>query len=141
MIKILIFPQWKEWKEKRSFISLADAANGRDIPPYGFSFFSRVSRPIIIIIIIKNIFSLVITRVNFYQHLLMKLQKRCYATAPVQNFVATFPETIFLRAACIATLQCLNHYLFSYIFIPTNFTFLVCMSLNFCNDGWAGRER
>ena len=52
----------------------------------------------------KNIFSLVITRVNIYQHLLMKLQKRCYATAPVQNFVATFPETIFLRSARTATL-------------------------------------
>ena len=89
----------------------------------------------------KNIFSLVITRVNIYQHLLMKLQKRCYATAPVENFVATFPETIFLRAARIATFQCLNHYPFSYIFIPTKFTFLVCMFFNFCNDGWAGREK
>ena len=89
----------------------------------------------------KKKFSLVITRVNIYQHLLMKVQKRCYATATVENFVATFPETIFLRAARIATFQCLNHYPFSYIFLPTKFTFLVCMFFNFCNDGWAGRGR
>ena len=89
----------------------------------------------------KNICSLVITGVNIYQHLLMKFQKRCCATAPVGNFLATFPETIFLRAACSATFQCLNHYPFSYIFISIKFTFLVCMSFNFCNDGWAGRER
>ena len=123
---------------KRSHISLADAANGQNIPPYGFSFFFRVSRQ-------KkkenNIFSLVNTRVNIYQHLLIKLHKRCYATAPVENCVATFPETIFLRGARIATFQCLNHYPFSYVFIPTKFTFLVCMFFNFCNDAWAGRER
>ena len=35
----------------------------------------------------------------------MKLQKRCYATAPVGNFLATFPETIFLLAARIASFQ------------------------------------
>ena len=39
MIKILILPWWKEWKMKRYLISLADAANRRNIPPYGFSFF------------------------------------------------------------------------------------------------------
>ena len=78
---------------------------------------------------------------SIYQNLLMKLQKRCYATAPVENIAATFPETIFLRAARIAIFQCLNHYPFSCIFIPTKFTFLVCMFLNLCNDGWAGRER
>ena len=70
----------------------------------------------------------------------MKLQKRCHATAPVENFVATFPETIVLRAARIATFQCLNHYPFSCTIIPTKFTFLACMFFNFCNDGWAGRE-
>ena len=121
---------------KRSHISLADAANGQNIPPYGFFFPSFPAKKKK-----KNIFSLVITRVNIYQHLLMKFHKRCYATAPVENCVATFPETIFLRGARIATFQCLNQYPFSYIFIPTKFTFLVCMFFNFKNDAWAGRER
>ena len=38
----------------------------------------------------KNIFSQIITRVNIYNHLLIKWQKRCYATALVQNFVCNF---------------------------------------------------
>ena len=42
MIKILIFSWWKDWKMKSSLISLADAANRRNIPPYGFFFFFRV---------------------------------------------------------------------------------------------------
>ena len=42
---------------------------------------------------------------------------------------------------CIATFQFLNHWPFSFIFTPTNFTFLFYMFFNFCDDGLAGRER
>ena len=39
-------------------------------------------------------------------HLLIKLQKTCYTTALVENFVATFPEAIFLHAVNFCSLNC-----------------------------------
>ena len=55
---------------------------------------------------IRHIVSLIITRVNIYNHFLIKLQKRCYATALVQNFVPTFPEAILLHAGIFYILYC-----------------------------------
>ena len=57
---------------------------------------------------IKYIFSLIITEVNIYHHLLIKLRKRCYryATALVKNFVATCPQAIFLHAVIFCILYC-----------------------------------
>ena len=72
---------------------MVDAASRRNITPFGFSFF-RVSYRT------KFNFSLIITRVNIHHHLLIKLQKRCYATALLKiSLQLRFPEAILLHAA------------------------------------------
>ena len=48
---------------------------------------------------------------NYYEtkhlsSLLIKLQKSCYTTALLENFVAIFPETIFLHATNFCSLYC-----------------------------------
>ena len=88
------------WDQRWRSISLADAANGRNIPPFSFSFFRVCCHKKI------NSLSLIITRVNIYNYMLIKLQKRCYARALVQNFVATFPEAIFWHAGIFYILCC-----------------------------------
>ena len=130
------------WSQLRS--EMEEHVNGWCCQPskcstFRFSFFSEFP------VEIKHIFSLIITGVNIYHQLLIKLQKRCYAAALVENFVATFPQAIFLHAvifsSCIATFQFLNHWAFSRIFILTKFSFVFCIFFNSCNDGWAGSER
>ena len=138
MIKILIFPRWKEWKVKRSLISLADAANGRNILPYGFSFFFfRVSRRKK-----KCIFSLVITRVNIYQYLLTKLQKRCYATAPVENSLQLFqkPFSYVQLVLQLFSASIITHF-HIYLFQPNLPSLFSCYSISVMTDGQAEKGR
>lgn len=55
----------------------------------------------------KHIFSLIITKENFYYNLLIKLLKSCYTAALVENFVATLPKSFLymqhIFAACMST--------------------------------------
>ena len=101
--------------------SLANAANRRNIPPYGFSLFRDTCQKE------KQKMSKIIMRVNIYHHLLTKLQKSCYATALVENFVATFPETIFSHAASFCSLYCnfsASQSLANFIYIYSNQIYL-----------------
>ena len=124
---------------KRSLISLADAANGRNIAPYSFSFFFfRVSRR-------KkktNIFSLVITRVNIYQHLLMKLQKRCYATAPVENFIATYqkPLSYVQLVLQLFSASIITHF-HIHLFQPNLPSLFACSSISVMTDEQAEKGK
>ena len=128
------------WNQRWRNISLADAANRRNIPPFDFSFF-RVSYHK------RHILSLIIARVNIYHHLLINEVAEtllCYSTCWKLrcNFSTShFPTCSDFFASCIATFHFLNLFAFSHIFIPTKFTFVFCMFFNSCNDGLAGRER
>ena len=75
----------------------------------------------------KTKMSKIIMRVNIYHHLLTKLQKSSYATALVENFVATFPETIFSHAANFCSLYCTfsaSQSLANFIYIYSNQIYL-----------------
>ena len=75
----------------------------------------------------KTKMSKIIMRVNIYHHLLTKLQKSCCATALVENFVATFPETIFSHAANFCSLYCnfsASQLLANFIYIYSNQIYL-----------------
>ena len=74
----------------------------------------------------KNIFSLVITRVNFYQHLLMKLQKRCYATAAVQKFRCNFSRNHFPTCSLYCN-SSVPQSLPIFIYIYSNQLYLPCL--------------
>ena len=89
---------------------------------------------------IKHVFSLIITGVNIYHHLLIKLQKRCYryATALVENFAATFPQAIFLHAVNFCISYCnfsipQSLGIFTYIY-SANQVFLCITDITFINS-------
>ena len=94
----------------------------------------------------KNIFSLIITRLNIYHRCLQSYRKvvtlQHFLKISLQLFQKPFPYMQRIFAACIAAFQFLNHWPFSYIFIPTKFTlFSTCSSISVMTDGQAEKGK
>ena len=86
-------------------------------------------------------------RVNIYHHLLKKLQKSWYATALVENFVATFPETIFFTCSELLqpVLQLISFSIIGqfriYLFQPNLASSFPCSSISVMVDGQAEKGK
>ena len=73
------------------------------------------------------------------------LSSLAYKVVTLQHFfkisLQRFQKPFSYMKRIFGAFQFLNHWSFSFMFTPTNFTFLFYMFFNFCDDGLAGRER
>ena len=122
---------------KRSLISLADAANRRNIPPYGFSFFPSF--------LSKNTHFLTDYHESKYlSTFACKVKKSCYVAALVEDFVSIFPETIFLHAATLVfqffSSSIISHF-HLYLFQPNLPSFFACSLIPVMTIGQAEKGK